>query len=173
MRPHSKTIIALGVFAVMLLVFVAFILFPLFRGIRADFSKVFAAQQELSHVSLYEKQVQAFGELSKTREYDVAVLRNHFIDRHTPIAFIEALEGYSRNSDVSLRITSVESTRKEEDAWDSMDFELVGRGSYPHVLSFVKQLENSPYLLEFKNATMQRLASGEVDFFISVKAYTK
>lgn len=173
MTPHAKSIAALGAFAAVLLVFVAFIFFPLIRSIRSDSAKVFAARQELSQVSLYEEQIQKFEELSKTREHDVVAFRDLFVDRATPIAFIEFLENYSQNSRVSLKITPVESLKKEEDVWDSIDFELAGKGSYPHVLSFVKQLEHSPYLLEFKSAMLQRLATGEVNFSLLVKVYAK
>ena len=173
MTPRSKTIVALAMFAVMLLVFAAFVLFPLLRGIRSDSVKVFAARQERSQVSLYEEQIQKFQELSQTQEGDVAASRNLFVDRHTPLAFIEFLETYSQSSQVSLKITPVESFKKEEDIWDSMDFGLGGKGSYSHVLSFVKQVEYAPYLLEFKNVTLQRLATGEVDFSLLIKVYTK
>lgn len=173
MTSSQKTIVALAVSAVVLLVSIAFVLFPLMRGIGSDSAKVFAARQELRAVSLYEEQIQKFEELSKTREKDVAAFRNLFVDRHTPIAFIEFLENISQRSQVSLKITPVESLRKEEDAWNSIDFELAGRGPFPHVLSFVKQLENAPYLLEFKNAMLQRLATGEVDFSLLMKVYIK
>ena len=173
MTPRSKTIAALMISAVMLLVFVAFILFPLVRAIRSDSGRVFAARQELSRVSLYEEQIQKFEELSKTREGALATFHNLFVDIHTPLAFIEFLEDYSQRSQVSLKITPVESLKKEEDAWDSIDFQLTGKGTFPHVLSFIKQLEYSPYLLEFKNGILQRLASGEVDFSFLMKVYTR
>lgn len=173
MTPRQKTIVLLGAFAVVLLLFVAFVLLPLLRGIRSDSTRVFAARQELNRVNLYEEQIQKFEELSQTREQDIARFQGLFVDRHTPIAFIESLEKYSGSSQVSLKITPVESLKKEKDAWESIDFELTGRGSFPHVLSFVKQLENAPYLLEFKNAVLQRLATGEVDFSLLMKVYTK
>ena len=173
MTLHSKTIAALAASAVILLVFTAFILFPLLRSIRSDSSRVFAARQELSQVSMYEEQTQKFEELSRAREGDVAVLRNLFVDRNTPIAFIEFLETYSQNSQVSLEIRPVESLKKEADVWDSIDFELTGRGPFPGALSFLKQVERAPYLLEFKNVILQRLATGEVSFSFLMKAYTQ
>ncbi|MDO8474160.1 MAG: hypothetical protein Q7S62_01240 [bacterium] len=173
MTSHQKTIAVLAASATILLVFVAFILFPLIRSIQADSVRVFAARQELNQISLYEEQIQKFEDLSKTREGDVTLFRNLFVDRHTPIAFIEFLEKYSQDSQISLKITPVESLKKEEDMWDSIDFELTGKGTFPHALSFIKQLEYSPYLLEFKNVILQRLATGEVDFSFLIKVYTK
>lgn len=173
MKPRFKIIATIGGFAGILLVFVAFILFPLIRSIRGDSAKVVAARQELSQVSMYEEQIQKFQALSQTREHDIVTLQNLFIDRYTPIAFIESLEEYSQNAQVSLKITPVESLKKTGDVWSSIDFELAGRGVYPHVLFFVKQLENAPYLLEFKNVVVQRLATGESDFSLLVKVYTK
>ena len=173
MTPRSKTIAALAISALLLLVFVAFVLFPLLRSIRSDSAKVFGARQQLSQVSLYEEQIQKFQELSQTREEDVTLFRNLFVDRATPLAFIEFLETYSQSSRVSLKITPLESLKKEEDVWGSIDFELTGRGAYPGVLSFVKQVEYAPYLLEFKNVMLQRLTTGEVDFSLLIKVYTK
>ena len=173
MTVHLKTIAALAGSALVLLVFAAFVLFPLLRGIRADSAKVFVARQELSQVNMYEEHIQKFEKLSKARENEIALFNNLFVDRKTPIAFIEFLETYSQGSRVSLEISPVESLKKEEGAWDSIDFDLTGKGMFPNVLSFMKQVENAPYLLEFKNATLQRLATGEVSFSFLIKVYTK
>ncbi len=183
MTPHQKTIVALGAFAVTLLVFTAFILLPLMRGIKSDSARVLAARQELSQVSMVEEQIKRFEALSKTREGDVTLFQNLFVDRKTPIAFIEFLETYSQNSQVSLKINPVESAKSKEDAWDSIDFELTGKGTLPSVLSFMKQVENAPYLLEFKNVMLQRLVSlreisrsettGETSFSFLLKVYAK
>lgn len=165
--------VVLGIFAIMLLVFVAFILFPLLRSIRSDSARVFAARQELRQISLHEQQVQAFQELSETRKEDIALFRSLFVDRKTPIAFIEFLETSSQGSQVSLKIMPIESLRNEEDAWDSIDFELTGKGAFPLVVSFLKQVEHAPYLLEFKNVVLQRLTTGEVDFSLLITVYTR
>lgn len=157
----------------MLIVFVAFVFFPLVRSIRRDSIRVYAAYQELQKVSLYEEQIRTFEKLSEERAQDIAASHSLFIDRATPIAFIEFLENASRRAEVSLKMTPMESLKKEGDVWNSIDFELTGKGEYPHVLSFVKQLENAPYLLEITNVILQRLATGELDFSIMIKAYTK
>ena len=156
MTPRQKTIATVGAFAVMLVVFIAFAFFPLVRGIRADSSRVLAARQELRTVSMYEEQIRKFEELSRAREQDIAAFRDLFIDRATPIAFIEFLENASQRSRVSLKIAPIESLKKKEDTWNSIDFELTGKGLYPNASSFVKQLESAPYLLEFKNAKIGR-----------------
>src|SRR3989338_2283784 len=109
MTVHLKTIAALAGSALVLLVFAAFVLFPLLRGIRADSAKVFVARQELSQVNMYEEHIQKFEKLSKARENEIALFNNLFVDRKTPIAFIEFLETYSQGSRVSLEISPVES----------------------------------------------------------------
>lgn len=173
MTPHQKIIATMGGFTIMLVVFIAFAFFPLVRGIRKDSAKVYAARQELQRVSLYEDQIQKFEELFRERSQDIEASRNLFIDRTTPIAFIEFLENTSRRAGVSLKMTPTESLKKEEDTWSSIHFELTGKGLYPSVLSFVRQLENAPYLLEFANVMMQRLATGDTDYSIMIKVYTK
>lgn len=173
MTQRAKSIAAVAASAGTLLVFTAFIFLPLIKGIGVDSVKVFSARQELNQVSLYEEQIRKFEELSQLRERDIAAYNDLFVDRHTPITFIEFLENHSQGSKVSLKITPIELLKREEDVWDSMNFELAGKGLYPYVLSFVKQLESSPYLLEFKNGTLQRLTTGEVDFSLLVKVYVK
>ncbi|MBI2123740.1 MAG: hypothetical protein HYU04_00610 [Candidatus Wildermuthbacteria bacterium] len=173
MTAHSKTIAVLAGFVLALLVFAAFVLFPLLRSIRADSAKVFVARQELSQVSMYEEHIRKFEELSKARENEIALFDDLFVDRKTPIAFIEFLETYSQGSEVSLEISPVESLKKEADVWDSIDFDLTGKGTFPNVMSFMEQVENAPYLLEFKNLTLQRLATGEASFLFLIKVYTK
>ncbi len=173
MTPKQKIFIASGIFAVSLLLFFAFLLLPLVRGVRSDSAKVLAARSQLAKVSLYEEQIQKFEGISQSQKENVDSIHNLFLDTETPIAFLEFLEKRAENSRVSLKITPVESQRKEEDVWDSIDFELAGRGLYPNVLSFVRQVENGPYLFEFKNGTLQRLATGEVDFSLLLKVYTR
>jgi hypothetical protein len=173
MTAHSKTIAVLAGSVLALLVFAAFVLFPLLRGIRADSANVFVARQELSQVSMVEEHIRKFEELSKARENEIALFDDLFVDRKTPIAFIEFLETYSQSSQVSLEISPVESLKKEENVWDSINFDLTGKGMFPNVMSFMKQVENAPYLLEFKNAMLQRWATGEVSFSFLIEVYTK
>ena len=173
MTPKQKIFLASGIFAVFLLLFFAFLLFPLMRGARADSAKVLVARAQLGKVSLYEEQIQKFEGISQSKQDSVDRIHNLFLDTDTPIAFLEFLEGRSANSKISLKITPVESQKKEEDVWSSIDFELAGRGFYPNVLSFVKQVENGPYLFEFKNVVLQRLVTGEVDFSFLLKVYTR
>ena len=173
MTPKQKTFIALGIFTVFVLLFFAFLFLPLLRGIQADSAKVLAARTKLVTVSLYEEHIQEFQRISQSQEDGIDKINNLFLDTDTPIAFLEFLENVARSSRVSLKITPVESQRKEEDVWDSIDFELAGKGLYPNVLSFVRQVENGPYLFEFKNVIVQRLATGEVDFSLLMKVYTK
>lgn len=173
MTPKQKIFIASGIFSVFMLLFLAFLLLPLLRGVQADSAKVLAASQQLAKVSLYEEQIQRFEEIAKTEQGGIDTIRNLFLDTDTPIAFLEFLESSSRNSRVSLKITPVESQRKEEDVWDSIDFELAGKGTFPSVLSFIKKVENGPYLFEFKNVVLQRVATGAVDFSFLLKVYTK
>lgn len=173
MTPKQKILIISGIFAVFLLVFFAFLLLPIVRGIRLDSAKILAARTQLAKVSLYEEQIQKFEGVSQSQQKDVERIRNLFLDTDTPIAFLEFLEGRAQNSQVSLKITPVESLRKEEDVWDSIDFELAGKGTFPNALSFLKQIENGPYLFEFKNVVLQRLGTGEVDFSFLLKVYTQ
>ena len=173
MTPKQKIFIASGIFAVFLLLSFAFLLLPLVRGLRADSEKVLVARSNLAKVSLYEEQIQKFEGISQSQQEDLDKIHNLFLDTDTPIAFLEFLEGSSQSSRVSLKITPVESKKKEEDTWNSIDFELAGRGIFPNVLSFLKQVENGPYLFEFKNVMLQRLATGEVDFSFLLKVYAQ
>ena len=173
MTPKQKIFIASSIFVVSLLLFFAFLVLPLVRQVRSDSTKVLAARSQLARVSLYEEQIQKFEGISQSQKEHVDSIDNLFLDTETPIAFLEFLERRAESSRVSLKITPVESLRKEEDVWDSIDFELAGRGLYPNVLSFVKQVENGPYLFEFKNVIVQRVATGEVDFSLLLKVYTR
>lgn len=173
MTPKQKTFLALGIFALFLLLFFAFLLLPFMRGIRRDSAGIFVARSHVAKVSLYEEQIQKFEGVSKAQQQDLNRVHNLFLDPDTPIAFLEFLEGSSRSSRVSLKITPAGSQKKEQDMWSSIDFELTGRGSYPNALSFVKQVENGPYLFEFKNVTLQRVGTGEVDFSLLLKVYTR
>jgi hypothetical protein len=173
MTPKQKIFLASGIFAVFLLLFFAFLLLPLMRGVRTDSAKVLVARVQLAKVSLYEEQIQKFEGISQSKQDDLDSIHNLFLDTDTPIAFLEFLEERSTNSQISLKITPVESQKKEEDTCNSTDFELAVRGFYPNVCSFVKQVENGPYLFEFKNVMLQRLATGEVDFSLLLKVYTR
>ena len=173
MTPKQKTFVASGIFAVSLLLFFAFLILPLVRQVRSDSAKVLAARSQLAKVSLYEEQIQKFEGISQSQKEHVDSIHSLFLNTDTPIAFLEFLERRSESSRVSLKITPVESLRKEEDVWNSIDFELAGKGLYPSVLSFVKQVENGPYLFEFKNVIVQRVATGETDFSLLLKVYTQ
>lgn len=176
----QKVIIAISVFLVGILLFAVFAVLPLLRGIRVDSKNLEAQYIEVLKATLAEREVADFQRFFEEEAANFGRIDGLFADAETPIGFIEFLEGIAASSNLELKIAPGNPRKEKGVPWPVMDFQLVSSASYPELLRFLEKLENGPYLLEVRNAsvTRERGATGEetaakdVSFTLQIQVFT-
>ncbi|MDP2734643.1 MAG: hypothetical protein Q8P12_00370 [bacterium] len=176
----QKHIIAASASVIGILLFVAFAALPLLRGIYADSRSLEMQYLEVLKASLAEQEVADFLRFSEGEASGFGRINALFVDAETPVGFIRFLEGIAASLNLELRITPGNPRKEKGVPWPVMDFQLVSSASYPEFAGFLVKLENGPYLLEVRNAsvTRERAATGEeqdardISFILQVQVFT-
>lgn len=186
MRPKRKIIIASIAFLVLFFGIGALVVYPIWNGIVADHQQLLLQERELSRIRVDVDNVQEFERLKVDYRADFQRFEDLFINPDPPVEFIEFLEEKAQGSQFVLTITAGNPQKIKDDLWPSMNFSLSAQGTYQNFARFLKQIENSPFLLELQSITMDglgeprqvggqayKLPSEKIRFTLPLKVYTK
>lgn len=154
MRPQTKTILSILLFAAGSVGFVFLALLPIFRGVAQDREELLSVMKELAQMNVERKHIQDFELVSRQYEAEFARIGTLFIDLDNPIDFFKFLEDSAEASRLSLEISPGSPLKAAEDSWPSLNLQLAGAGPYPRVVEFLAKLEHAPYLMELKGVSI-------------------
>ncbi|MBI2097188.1 MAG: hypothetical protein HYT40_03535 [Candidatus Sungbacteria bacterium] len=86
------------------------------------------------------------------RSQELAAIHNYFFSEKEPLRIIETAEGMAKTASVGIEVNVIET----KDNFARFRFSVVG--TYPHVISFVRLLENAPIYFEVENYWLERLS---------------
>lgn len=186
MHPKKKIIIASIISIGLFLGIVAFVVYPIWGGILADHEQLLLQERELNRIRVDVGNVEKFERLKIEQQAEFQKFDNLFINPDPPVEFIEFLEEKAQDSRFVLTITPGNPQKVKDDLWPSMNFSISARGTYQNFLRFLKQIENSPFLVEVQSITMdglgeqrrignqtRKLPSEEISFILPLKVYTR
>lgn len=164
----------------------SFVVYPIWQGIRADHGRLRVQETELVRMKVDVQNVEEFERVTQEQQENFQKFDNLFINPDPPVDFIKFLEEKARNSQFELTIAPGNPQKIKEDLWPSMSFTISAKGNYSNFLRFLKQLENSPFLVEIQSVTMnglgaeersgnqaRKIPSAEISFSVPLKVYTK
>lgn len=136
------------------------ILFWQFSNVRAS---VAVLQQERDLESRRGATALTIQDILQETEDDVGRLRNHLATDDTVVDFIQLIESYADDAEVSLDVNSVGfETGKEEGAPRMLVVQMVSRGEWQQTFQFVSFMENMPFVEKFSRAGLKlETVSGE------------
>ena len=153
---NQKTIIAIATLLVVILLFGALVVFPLFQGIKRDSRDLESQYLKVLTAASSEKEAAEFLEFFEANEESFNVIENIFVDAQTPIGFIRFIEEIAAASNLTVEITPDTPKKQKGVPWPIMDFQFASSASYPAFLRFLEKLENGPYLLSLQNVSLTR-----------------
>ena len=179
MTTQKKFILGTGILIFMVVVLGGGVAFPATQGIMARSQAVLEEKKMLAQFRADEESIANFIRARRIYETELAKIDTLFTDPQTPIAYIKWLESAAIATNFVLDISPGNPKRFRGEKWPSMDFRLSSEGSYSDFLIFLKLLENSSYLMEIKNVSVDGAQAKqgeeeieEVKFSVLVKIYT-
>ena len=177
MIPIKKNYLSIAVFGIISTLFAVFVVFPLFKEIKAISQNLFLKKNKIVYLSEERENLQKIENLYKTYQSDLERIENLFVDPEVPIEFIGFLEKTAVSSQIKLEISSMtraaarggdeqssattKKTEKEE-PWQSLSVQLLVTGSFSNFSKFLHKLENGPYLIEVVDLNTRRLAEKDI-----------
>jgi Tfp pilus assembly protein PilO len=184
-KQKKQILIYIIIFGFFALIFIFFLIYPLFQKIKRNSEDFLSTKKELISLEVQSKNLGEFKEIYQENLQNIEKINNLFINPEVPIDFIGFLEKISQDSKVSIKI-SLLSTKEEKDIWPSLQFQISATGSFNNFSKFLKRIDTTSYLVEIKNININRLtedelktkgfeglSSGDIKATIVLKVYTK
>jgi len=186
MTIKNKINLSLVIFGIFIIGFIAFLIYPLFKGIKNNSEDLISKKQNLLSLEAKIDDLEKFQSLWREIEPNFKKIDQLFIDPESPVEFISFLETTARDCAVDIEISSALSSKSEEDFWPSLLFQISSTSSFSKFLKFLAKIETGPYLIEIQNLNARRLTERElklkefekyslddVKATFSIKVYTK
>ena len=173
MTIAKKINLSIAALVLLIVLIVAFILYPLFQGISNNSKELFSQKEKSAAIGAEIERLEEFRILYKGLQEILEKIDNLFIDPEVPVEFISFLETIAEEQQLKIEISSVLAARIEEEPWPSLVFQITAIGPFQHLLRFLEKIENSPYLVEIKNINIIKMEEGAVSASFSIKVFTK
>lgn len=177
MTTSKNITIFLIIWSTIVLVFIIFLIYPLFNEIRGASQNFISQKNRLLELEIRAENFRELQQIYKIYQPDFKKIDQLFINAEEPINFIEFLEEEAILAQISIEMLPF--PPKEDDPWPSMDFRLTLEGPFPNFLKFLERLESSIYLIEILNLHLKRLNEdlnedeGNIEATLLIKVYTK
>jgi Tfp pilus assembly protein PilO len=174
MKTKEKINLLIVLVILLVILTAAFVVYPLLGGIRKNSQELVSQKKNLAILESKVANLEKFKIIYKELEEILGKINDLFVDPGVPVEFISFLEERAKESHLETKITPTVLKGTEEDPWPFLSFQINSTGSFPDVLSFLKKIENSSYLIEIKNLNISKVeASDNVQAIFSIKVYTK
>ncbi len=155
-KQKIKIYFAVFFLAVVLLIFLG--LAPLLAGLLKTSKELTGKKDTLV---LIEGQIAALEEFQKNNlayQANVKKVDVSFISEEAPIEFIEFLEKEAQNQGLDFLISSVKEASDKKSLRVITVFQAALGGSFPECLTFLKRLEQSPWLIKIDQVGLDRIS---------------
>lgn len=180
---RKKNIISIASLLILSVLFVFFIISPIFSDIKEISRSLPLKKQELAEL---EKKIENLNKFKNTLSEispNVEKISNLFINLRAPIEFREFLEEIAQDSKVSLEISPAPlSQAANADPWLFNLLYLDIAGPFSNFSNFLEKLESAPYLVEVQNfniaaeaksSQFEQFYLGDIKTKILIKAYAR
>ncbi len=183
---QQKLILLVAISLVALVVFVRWVIFPLFDRVRVASQEYLTGQESLAKLDQRELLFKELEEDYQARQDDLADIEGIFLDEQEAVGFISTLETIAAQTGNVFEIkTAGYFTASNQDEESYLTLRISLWGNFSNILTFLANLEDSPYppyrLIEIENLTMRGLdkegleqgVAGELEVVVSIKIYTQ
>lgn len=177
MSTLKKTYLFIIAFTILNILLLAFIVFPLLKGIKKSSEAFLSEKNKIVSLSKEKESRETLEDLYKNYQSDLDKIEKVFVDSEVPIEFINFLERTASTSNARLKILSMAIEKEGEGLWPSLSFQLSVIGSFPDFSGFLEKLESSSYLIETIKLSTRALSeketkSKEFEGFVSTDTNT-
>ena len=179
MAITKRIYLTLIIFALFIILMIVFIVFPLFSEIKNNSKELIIQKEKFIDLEAKITNLEKFKVLYAELQRFLKEIDNLFVDSGVPVEFVGFLEKTSDQCQLKIETLSTSGKKMEKDSWPSLTFQITSLGSFPNFLKFLEKLENSPYLVEVQNISLNKLM-GDKDVVLahvranfSVKVFVK
>lgn len=172
----TKIPIILTIFAIISLLLIILIIYPLFKGIKKSSQELISSKQTLVSLQSKINNLERFKEINEGLGPSLTIMDSLFVNADLPIDFIKFLEKIASDTKLSINVSPATAPKKGTDLWPSISFQISLNGSLPNCLRFFEKIEVVPYLVEAQNFSVKRIGEEPQENAmanLSIKVFSK
>lgn len=158
----TKIRISLSATIVLCLVFIIFLIYPLFKDIKRSSLGILEQKQKLLLLESKFENLEKFQNRYIDIEPDFKKTEMFFVKANLPVDFIRFLEKTSQDSNVATQISL-----------SSGSYQITVAGSSQDFLRFLERLQNSQYLIEIGSFNVSKQEKGNINANLSLNVLSK
>lgn len=176
MKTRNKIYTISGVFLALVICLAVFLVWPVFISIKNSSQEL--SMQKSGAISLKDKtdSLLDFQKNYESYKPNLDKIDQLFIDSKNPVGLIKFLEKISLEAGVQSEISLPPNAKLQSEGEDLtyINFQIKISGSFAKILEFAKKLENSPYLIEIRDASIKTIkASDKPEAFFTIKVFAR
>lgn len=168
MNTKQKTLLVIIGGSIVILGILVFLIIPFAGNVSASSAKLEELKGQIAQMAADEKSIQYFQNIIAGKSNDMSRVSEIFIDRTTPIAFIEFLEDIGGDT---LDVAPGAIKKENNSPWDFLEFRITMHGSYKDLFLFLQGLEHSPYLVEIKTMSLAEELDGNLRLSLVIRVF--
>ncbi|MCX6723774.1 MAG: hypothetical protein NT155_01205 [Candidatus Staskawiczbacteria bacterium] len=157
----SKTSKILLAFATVVLILIAFVIWPTLKSIEKNSKDLISAKNSVATLAAQNKETQNFKKDYESYKPNLTKIDQLFVDQADPVNFIEFLEDAANNHQVSLQISLP--SGPQDSTQQYAIFQIACKGSFSNILDFMKDIETGAYLIDVESASIRNSANFSTD----------
>ena len=158
----NKINISLLLFAILSLILIAVLIFPLYRKIINDSHDFLSTKEKIVFQKNKIANIEDFKQTYLQTKENLEKIDSIFVDAKIPIKFIGFLEDTAKSCNLAIKISSASQQKPKGDLWTSLFFQINSVGSFPDTYRFLEKLDNAPYMIDFQNLNISRLSETDL-----------
>ena len=185
MKINNKIYIILSIFTLISLFLIVFFIWPLIIEIKNNSNDLIVAKSNLVNLSSQIDQTNNFKKKYSEYKPNLEIIDQLFVDPNNPVIFIEFLEKEALISKITSQISLTTNSKTSPSSDKYINLQFTTEGIFSNIMSFIKKIEEGPYLIEIEKLTIQNpkkdtqvkivqeYTSRNIEAIINIKVFTK
>ena len=162
MSPKNKINLSLVIILLAGILLFVFLILPIYKNIKGGVQELIVQKQKLMSLEEKTRNVEDFKKNHSEIEQQLGKAEDLFINSEAPVEFISFLQQMAQNYHLLIEIGPSEPFETKTEPWLYINFHITIHSSFPNFLRFLEKLESSPYLIETKSLSLERLTERDL-----------
>jgi Tfp pilus assembly protein PilO len=162
MNTKLQILLSFLIFLLFTALFLAFVFFPNFKKITLSQGEIFQTLKEIQSLQAKVQKLPEYKQVEGKIISESEKIEKILINSEIPIEFLQHLESTAKDCKVNLKILSLQKEKLLQDNLQALTIQISVNGKFPDIFCFLKQIENSNYLVQITNLNITKLEKEKV-----------
>lgn len=152
--PKDKIYISAGIFIAIILLLVAFIIFPFLKKIKKDSADSLSERNSFASLGAQVAEVEKFKSNYLSYEPNFKKIDQLYTDPANPVEFFKFLEKIALDCKISSNVSLLQDYSRGNSGY--INLQIFSNGEFSNILKFIDKIETGPYMVKIKNLSIKK-----------------